>query len=108
MASKEGRACACAFAFGALRSYRVFVGQNADNVFFSLMVSLRKKKCVVSHSHCLKFTSCSESFHFFWLVRLCLLGFSGQAPVLDLFEAFIAFPSSQEFGRMEDISCNVK
>lgn len=26
--------CACAFAFRALRSYRVFVGQNADNVFF--------------------------------------------------------------------------
>lgn len=50
-------------------------------------------------------------FREFSLLLACtviLVGFSGQAPVLDLFEAFVAFPSSQEFGRMEDISCNVK
>lgn len=93
----------CAFAFRALCSYRVFVGQNADNVFFSLMVSLRKKMRCKSFP-LLKIYILFRDFRLVWLY----LGFSGQAPALDLFEAFVAFPSSQEFGRMEDISCNVK
>lgn len=60
------RKCLCVFGFRALHSCRVFVGQNADNVFFSLMVSLIKRHCKSLPRF--RFTSGSESFHYFWLV----------------------------------------
>lgn len=75
MASKEGRACACAFAFGALRSYRVFVGQNADNVFFSLMVSLRKKKMRCKSFPLLKIYILFREFSLLLACTVMLVGF---------------------------------
>lgn len=52
----------CVFAFGALRSYRVFVGQNADNVFFpcDVLAEGRNETLQVTTVHEV-FTSFSEA-----------------------------------------------